>query len=281
MKKLGIFYICTGPYKVFWNDFFDTAEKYFLSDIEKHYFIFTDEFIEGRGNFEKLNTRCNMHFVQNMPWPLITLLRFHFFISIEDELDKMDYLMFSNSNMRFETEITIDDFLPRTENNEEIFVTAHPAYFECKPYKCPFERNRKSLAYIPYNIKTPYVIGAMNGGTKDGFLKMAHDCAKNIESDLKMNLIARWHDESHLNKYIALHKNYRLLSPSYCYPYGFDIDFPKKISTVGKQDKFDVKNFKENDNVKNICTKVKAYFDAKVKPVPGFIRDSIVNKKLK
>ncbi|MDR3168432.1 MAG: hypothetical protein LBU27_01340 [Candidatus Peribacteria bacterium] len=44
--------------------------------------------------------------------------------------------------------------------------------------------------------------------------------AKNTDEDLKNNLVAVRHDESHLNKYIYMNTNYRLLNPSYLYPEG-------------------------------------------------------------
>lgn len=275
MKKIGIFYICTGSYKLFWNDFFCTSEKNFLPDTEKHYFIFSDS-----SKLESLNERCHINLIQNMPWPLITLLRFHFFVSIEKQLDKMDFLMFSNSNMKFIDTVFENDFLPRQEQNEEIFVVEHPGYINCKPFRCPFERNKNSTAYIPYNIRTPYVIGAMNGGGYKGFMKMSYVLKRNIETDLKKNVIARWHDESHLNKYISINKNFRLLSPSYCYPYGFDIECPKKIIAVGKQEKFDVKKFKGMGDSEKLSAKAKRYFEARVKPEIGFVIDSVLNKKL-
>jgi len=59
MKKIGILYICTGKYDIFWKDFYLSCEKYLLNDIdengnkkfEKHYFVWTDaEGIFGEKN---------------------------------------------------------------------------------------------------------------------------------------------------------------------------------------------------------------------------------------
>ena len=50
-KSIGILYICTGPYVLFWEDFYKSFQKRFLIDFEKHYFVFTDaEEIYGQEN---------------------------------------------------------------------------------------------------------------------------------------------------------------------------------------------------------------------------------------
>lgn len=66
----------------------------------------------------------------------------------------------------------------------------------------------------------------------------------NIEEDLKKNIIAKWHDESQLNRYIVNKPGVRILEPMYCYPCGMEVSYPKKIYAVSKQAKFDVKSFK-------------------------------------
>lgn len=240
MKKIGILYICTGPYKVFWNEFYLTSEKFFLKNTEKHYFVFSDQNVENTGE----NDRVHTILIKNMPWPLVTLLRYHFFLSIEEQLKEMDYLMFSNSNMKFVTNVEEDEFLPRLEKNEDLFVVEHPGYCMRPSCYAPFERNRKSTAYVPYSYRGKYVIGAMNGGTASSFLEMARIIAKNTDEDLKHNYIAKWHDESQLNHYIATYHRYRLLTPAFCYPVGFDLPVEKKIVGVSKQDKFDVEKMK-------------------------------------
>jgi hypothetical protein len=46
--------------------------------------------------------------------------------------------------------------------------------------------------------------------------------------DEKKGIIALWHDESHLNRYI-LDKKYKLVSPSYCYPENSGIPFEEIV----------------------------------------------------
>lgn len=275
MKKIGILYICTGPYVVFWDDFYKTIEDKFLLDYEKHYFVFTD-------NVDKIlprNDRIHINFLAAQPWPLITLLRFHTFLSIRDELEDMDYLMFSNANIVCDEFVSAEEFLPREEKNEELSFTTHPGYENTRLMDAPYDRNSSCLAYVPYNCGQRYVIGAMYAGNRQAFLEMSELLRDRINEDLKKGIIARWHDESHVNRYI-IGKNVRILSPSYCYPWGMEVSYPKKMSAVSKQDKFDVISFKglnyerKKINLKKMVTKIVK------REMIGFIVDSVKNKKV-
>ena len=42
MTKIGMLYICTGKYTVFWPEFYRSFEEKFLPGCEKEYFVFTD-----------------------------------------------------------------------------------------------------------------------------------------------------------------------------------------------------------------------------------------------
>ena len=265
-KSIGILYLCTGPYKLFWEDYYNSFEKNFLRDFEKHYYVFADEFNQGLEKYATVENVTLIH-IDAMPWPLITLLRFHYFLTIEDLLKRHDYLMFTNANIVCDDIVTAEEFLPDVQKGQTMSYCQHPGYYGKKAkYNYPYDRNKKSNAYIPYNCGEHYIIGAMFAGKADAFLRMSHILNDRIEDDLKHNVIARWHDESQLNRYIVGKTDYKLLSPSYCYPVGFDLPVERKISGVSKQAKFDVQTFKgTNENstglsllAKRICRRIKS-----------------------
>lgn len=249
-KNIGILYLCTGPYKLFWDDYYNSFEKNFLQDYDKYYYVFAEKFDQVLEKY-KNNKKVTLIHIDAMPWPLITLLRFRYFLSIKNLLKNHDFLMFTNANIVCNVRITADEFLPDETKGQEMSYCQHPGYWKTPIYNVPYDRNRKSNAYIPYNCGDNYVIGAMFAGRTDAFLKMSCVLNERIEDDLKRNVIARWHDESHLNRYIIGKTNYRLLSPSYCYPVGFDLPIERKISGVSKQEKFNVKAFKGIDEEKS------------------------------
>ena len=253
-KSIGILYICTGPYVLFWKDFYKSFQEKFLVDFEKRYFVFSDaEEIYGQDDPDVKKIK-----IEPQPWPLITLLRFSTFLKVEEELKKCDYLMFSNSNMVCDAVITPEEFLPREKLNETLAVTIHPGYAGKKKIDFPYDRNKKSTAYIPWNCGSYYVIGAMFCGTSNAFIKMSKTLKKNIEEDLKRNIIAKWHDESQLNRYIIGKKNIRILPPQYCYPCGMNVTYAKKISAVNKEAKFDVNTYKkQSSSLRTFVGKIK------------------------
>lgn len=89
-----------------------------------------------------------------------------------------------------------------------------------------------------------YVAGGLNGGKQAAFLAMCETLANNIQRDQDNNIMAIWHDESHLNRYIATHSQYKLLDPSYLYPEGWKLPFEAKILVREKSNYFDVDDFK-------------------------------------
>lgn len=237
-NSIGILYICTGPYILFWKDFYESFEKKFLPEFQKKYYVFTD----ADDIYAQENELVKVIKIEPQPWPLITLFRFSTFLKVENDIKDCDYLMFSNANMICDEIITPEEFLPR--ENEILSVTSHPGYFGKNKINFPYERSKKSNAYIPWNCGKNYVIGAMFCGRSDAFIKMSKTLKHNIEEDLKKNVIAKWHDESQLNRYIVNKPGVRVLEPMYCYPYGMDVSYPRKISAVSKEAKFDVKSFK-------------------------------------
>lgn len=265
-KTIGILYLCTGPYRLFWDDFHRTVEKNFLLGTEKRYFVFCDELSELKTKYGG-DERIRLIHLDAMPWPLVTLLRFRYFLSIEDELQGCDYLMFSNANIACEQTVAEDEFLPRKEAGEHMSFVQHPGFWHKPACNAPLERSRRSLAYVPYNCKTPYVIGAMFAGETEAFLRMSHVLNERIEADLKKNVIARWHDESHLNRYVANRSDCRLLDPDYCYPFGFDLPVARKLVAVDKASKFDIAGFKGMEGrpadikalIRKACNKMRGY----------------------
>ena len=250
VNKLGILYLATGPYIKFWPVFYTSMENHFCKNSDHFYFVFTDD--KTNKIFEGCN---NIHFIEifNMPWPLVTLLRFHFFNMIKDELAKMDYLIFSNANIECCKDVNEAELF----ENTDLFFTQHPGYYQKKPKYFVLERSKYSTAYVPYREKTKYVIGAFFGGKSKAFLSMSNELKKNIEEDLKRNIIAKWHDESHLNRYYANHQNNRLVSPAYCYPSSFEIPMEPILRSVDKRTVFDVELFKgiKRDQRKNVVYK--------------------------
>lgn len=279
MKKIAILYICTGQYSVFWKDFFLSFEEKFLNNTEIHYFVFTDvKYIYN----ENKCSRIHRIYSDPLPWPLPTLLKFNEFLKIEENLKAFDYIFQSNANIVCSNEVFEKDFLPDSKLGEELIFVLHPGYRNKRTIYSPFERNSKSKAFVPYSNKKQYVFGAMNGGIASSYITMIRDLSEKINEDLKKNIIAKWHDESHINHYVYTHDNIKILSPSYCYPVGLEIPEKPLISGVSKATKFDVNTFKgnyqvERKNFEKLLYYLKVICIFQIMPNISLIKEKIMN----
>jgi hypothetical protein len=223
-SKIGILYICTGKYVVFWRDFFQSAEKYFLPEIEKHYFVFTDS---REIDFSSTNNRIHIIYQENLGWPDNTLKRFHIFLSQEEKISKMNYIIFCNANLKFIETISAKEFIP--EKTDRLIAVQHPGFFNKKRNKFTYEKNKKSTAYITPDKGRFYVAGGLNGGYGKDFLQAMKIMKQNIEHDYEKGIIAKWHDESHWNRYVVDRPDVKVLDVSYLYPEGLSLPFNPKI----------------------------------------------------
>jgi len=223
--KIGILYICTGKYKIFWKDFYLSCEKNFITEAEKHYFVFTDS---PEIYFESDNKNIHRIYQANLGWPDNTLKRYEVFLKAKEKVFGMDYLFFLNANLLFLERITAEEFLP---HNQEKFVGClHPGYYNKPIEKFTYENNPKSKAYLSKEVGKHYFAGGINGGVTKNFLEVSELLDKNIETDKTNKILAIWHDESHWNAYLNTHLDaVKTLPPDYLYPEGENMPFDKKI----------------------------------------------------
>lgn len=224
--KIGILYICTGKYDVFWKGFSDSAEEYLMPEAEKHYFVFTDS--------PHIHSSARVHtvFQERMGWPKDTLMRFHLFLKIEEALKEMDYLFFFNANYTFIRPIAATELLPQ---ESEHFLTGqlHPVAYHKKRAQFDYETNPASTACIPASEGKHYFAGGLIGGRTPEFLQMCHRLKENIDADMEKDIVAKWHDESHINWYFNQVEP-RQLHPGYCYPQDWFLPFPQMTLLLDK-----------------------------------------------
>lgn len=219
--KIAILYICTGKYNQFFEDFYESSERYFINSAKKHYFVFTDDLnISNDSNVTVIEKKCE-------GFPLDSLMRFEMFLSIKEELKNYDYIYFFNSNMLFVDNITYD-ILP--EKDGEIAFVLNAGYYNKTPFRYPYERNPRSEAFIPFRSKFnyKYVIGGVNGGKSKDYLKFCEVCHESIMKDHNKGIMAIYHDESHINKYY-FENGGKALHPSYAYAEGYLLPFKPLI----------------------------------------------------
>jgi hypothetical protein len=207
--KVGIIVIATGKYYMFIKDLVESFESFFIPDADKHYFILTD-----KSDPDIIGD--NIHYIEHQKeeWPFVSLFRFKNVYQHREKFESVDYLFFSNANMKA-VDIISEEILPK--DNFEFAAVLHPGYYLDQARLFPYERNEWSNAYIPYGIGQYYFQGCFYGGKRENFLEMFKEISISVEDDLERNIIAIVHDESHLNKYL-LDRNVLTLDPIYSYP---------------------------------------------------------------
>jgi len=226
VKKVGLLIISTNKYVSFLKPLIESADSYFLPNQEVTYFIFTDQDININSNRNIVKTH-----VEHKEWPWMTLGRYKIFSNNSDFLSKMDYLYYCDVDMLFVN--TVGD-----EILSERVATQHPGYYGLRGTP---ETNTESLACVYYNENMQYFAGGFNGGTSFEYLKMSNKISENIDIDYSKNIIAVWHDESHMNRYFIDNNPTLVLSPSYCYGENMKIPFEKKLIALEKKH-FEIRN---------------------------------------
>lgn len=204
--SIGILLISTWKYNKFIDPVISDIKKYLFPDIIKQIYLHTDS--------------TNQHDatvipIKHEPWPYIALKKFHTFAKHSD-IYSTEYVL------SMDIDVLIKDFIESDILNDLIAVY-HSGFY--KQRGTP-ETRPNSTAFIDENKEHNYVAGGFIGGKKNLFIHMCNEIKKNIDIDLDNNIIAKWHDESHFNKYVNENINqFTLLEPEYM---SFGSDYTSK-----------------------------------------------------
>jgi hypothetical protein len=213
--KVGVITIATGKYIRYVPDLVKSCESFFLPAHDKTYFIFTDGEISMQiSQGEKIPNIVRIH-QEKLGWPFDSMLRFHMFLDIKNELSKMDYVFFMNANNKIVD--FVDDSIFPINSRCGIVAALHPGFFNRNKGNYPYERRPESSFCVKAGEENNYYQGCFNGGRSESFLIMSDVLKQKTDEDLANNIISVWHDESALNWYL-IDKDPLVLGPNYTYP---------------------------------------------------------------
>jgi len=173
------------------------------------------------------------HFISidSLGWPEATLLRYQIY---SDHIKNMkcDYLMHLDADMLFSSDFKF----PILDNGStDMLFVQHPGFANLafnfsNPVQSlknfwrrmvmggygSWETREKSQAFVPRKLRTTYYCGGIWFGKTKVFTHFINVCRKAVEVDIENNFIAKWHDESHLNRFAAFN-HVSTLGPEYCY----------------------------------------------------------------
>lgn len=232
--KVAIAFIGTSKYLNFLPKYYENIEKYFLPNTEKTFLVFTD------GELNDLPENIIPYYQEHLEWPFITLKRFQILNKARDQIIKNDWLVFIDADALVVDKVEEHEFISM---DHDLFGVHHPCHHLGMPphnkISGAFEINSSSLAYVDVEKELPkvYYQGCLWGGKVPQVLDMIDELESRIDTDLERDIVAIWHDESHINKYFIEHQNQvHTLGPEYAYPEIFAgyCDFDPKIVHLAK-----------------------------------------------
>lgn len=239
--------IATGKYK---NYLLKCIESYRILNITEkiQWMIFTDDIISFEQTL-KSDSLLTFTFVeiQSLGWPDATLLRYEIFTKSSTQIlgENIAYL---DADMRFIDRPSF--FEPDWPAQASLVLTRHPGYylqgaqgFLLLLMRSPktlirlvkiriiegglgtWERHKTSQAFLKRAKRKTYVCGGFWFGERERVLSMCKILSQRTRKDISERIIARFHDESHLNWYLSNYSDIQLLSPENC----FAEDYPNLV----------------------------------------------------
>ena len=213
--KVAVVFIGTDKYLDFLPSWYESCEEYLLPDIEKKYLVFTN------GEIPEPPENVIVYKQEHLEWPYITLYRFKMIMKSFDDIQDCDYLLFLDADMRVVDKVTTEDLI---DESKKYIGVHHPChYLGMEPHnKAPgaFEVRPISRASVSEDdLMDVYYQGCLWGGKLPHVLDMVKELDSRTDEDHDKDVIAQWHDESHLNKFYIEHRDeVHTVSPSCAYP---------------------------------------------------------------
>jgi histo-blood group ABO system transferase len=172
-----------------------------------HTFAFTD----NCSALSDISAACK---IDALGYPDQTLYRYHTICQGKNYLSEYDQLFYVDADMLFVQDVKLEDIA-----SDGLTATLHPGFY-IHNSKGSTEKRKESTAYCEWN--TRYYAGGFQGGDSAHFLAASKWLARLINVDQKNNITAVWHDESYWNRLLADTPPAKVLTPSFCFPEGYE-----------------------------------------------------------
>lgn len=190
---ITISFIGTKKYKNFFPGFYESINNFFCNDEEKLILVSTDE--PEHDFFKVKNVKIKK--IEHKEWPYVTLHRFKYLLDFKEEILNSKLFFFIDADLWPSSKIELKEIDPF---DKKFVGVQHPGFLNKIG---TFETNTKSLANIfdnTYDLKI-YRQGCFWGGKSESIIEMIEELDRRIDVDSSNGVVARWHDESHMNKY--------------------------------------------------------------------------------
>uniref|UniRef100_A0A8C8VN62 Uncharacterized protein n=1 Tax=Pelusios castaneus TaxID=367368 RepID=A0A8C8VN62_9SAUR len=208
---VGVAMFAVKKYIRFIEGFLHSANKFFLSGHRVNFYLFTDH--PEKVPSMTLSPEKRLFIIPIEPysrWQDISMNRMNIISSYIRSRwrHEVDYLYSMDIDVQLFEHIGVEiiDTLVGTISSWQYTKTRENNSYETRP---------ESRAAIPRGEGDFYYAASFYGGIVSEVYKLTTACFKGIMEDRANGIEAKWHEESHLNKYLLYHKPTRLLSPEY------------------------------------------------------------------
>ncbi|XP_065810799.1 alpha-1,3-galactosyltransferase 2 isoform X1 [Labrus bergylta] len=190
-------------------DFLNSSEHYFMLGLPVIYYVFTDMPQKVPDiKLPHLRTMRIINVKRHSRWQDISMMRMK---TIADTIES-DIRHHSTHVFCFDVDQVFTGRFGSEALGDSVALL-HAYFYHLPKERFTYDRNPKSKAYM--ETGDFYYHAAVFGGSWKSVKALTEACYQSIMEDKKNNVEALWHDESHLNKYLWLHKPSRVLSPEY------------------------------------------------------------------
>lgn len=235
--KIAVTFWGTQKYIEFLPEWYERLEKYFIPDIEKTYFVFTDgDLNDAPDNVVKME-------IPHYGFPTTYHKTFEEMLKLRDKVTDYDWLVSVDADLYVWDKINYSEFF---DDSKKYFGVHHPCHFVGFPphnqNPGSFDVNPLSNACITEDIMdmSVYYQGCLWGGKVPEVFDMMEQIDDWTKKDLDKNVQARYYEESYMNRWFLTHRrDVNTLSPSFAYPQLFEeyCDFEKKMVHLAKDNK--------------------------------------------
>lgn len=237
--KISIVSIATNGYIQYWLKMQKSFVENMSSIEEVEFHILTDDPELARSQFFfGQGVSLVVHEIPSEPWPLPTLLRYKHISGVLD-LIHSGYFMYIDADMILHSEFDLD--IPEIIMKNEINFVAHPGFwrssrrglnrFQVSNLPSFFkdfirrlrlgalgdwETRKYSKAYVPRKLRNTYICGGIWFGPTNKLSLLVRELSERTQLDLDDGIVAKWHDESHLNSWYSRNSG-NVLLPEYCF----------------------------------------------------------------
>ena len=214
--KVAISFLGTGKYLNFLPQYYQNIEEYFLPNTKKTILAFTD------GELDETPKNIKVFPQEHLDWPYITLKRFEIINKAREIINDHDWFVFIDGDALVVDRIEEEEFF----TDKPLFGVHHPCHYLKMPphnqYPGAYEITENCNAAVDLEKYQPkvYYQGCFWGGKVPEVCAMIDELEYRVGDDLHRNVVALWHDESHLNKYF-------IENPDLVHTYGPEYAFPE------------------------------------------------------